>query len=109
MLTGAGAFLLVEFAIDSITATITWWRNKPGRVIDVVLRVISPITAFTMFSVIIMGVIEAGSAFGIPSTSYALAIIAMTLPGIYFIFRSYKVKIIIPEWIIREVNEGRNK
>jgi len=109
VLTGAGAFLLMEFAIDSITATITWWRNKPGRVIDVVLRVISPITAFTMFSVVIMGVIEAGPAFGIPSTSYALAIIAMTLPGIYFIFRSYKAKIIIPEWIIREVNEGRNK
>ncbi|MUM65065.1 amino acid permease [Acidianus infernus] len=109
VLTGAGAFLLMEFAIDSTTATITWWRNKSSGAIDVLLRVISPLTAFVMFSVIIMGIIEAGPAFGIPSTNYAIAIITMILPGIYFTFRSYKAKIIVPEWISREIKEERNK
>jgi amino acid transporter len=105
VLTAAGAFLLAEFSIDAITATFTWWRSNITNYSDIIMRIISPITAFVMIATIILGVIEAGPAFGIPTLSYALTIGIMAVVGIFFIFRSNKMKIISPTWLKDEQPE----
>ena len=102
VLTSAGAFLLAEFGIDAITATITWWRNKAVKPIDWFIRVISPLTALGMISIIVFGVIDAGPAFGIPSNVYAVTLAILTVIGLLFVYRSQKYKLVIPEWLVRE-------
>jgi|UniRef100_A0A0F2LQZ7 hypothetical protein len=57
-----------------------------------------------MISTIILGVIEAGPAFGIPTLSYALTIGIMAA-GIFFVFRSNKMNIISPPWLKDEQPE----
>lgn len=102
VLTGAGAFLLAEFGMDAITATFTWWRSSVTKPVDWLMRVISPITAFTMLSIIMIGVINAGTAFGIPSDLYAFTLGALTLVGIIFVIRAEKYELIVPEWLKNE-------
>ncbi|AWR95566.1 APC family permease [Acidianus brierleyi] len=97
VLTGAGAFLLVEFGIDSITATYVWWKSQINDYSDIILRIISPMTAVVMLSTVFFGVIEAGPAFGISTFYYALTIGIMASFGIFFIFRSKKMNIISPK------------
>lgn len=99
VITGAGAFLLAEFGIDAITATFTWWRSRATKPVDWLIRVISPITSFIMLSIIIIGVIDSGTAFGIPPDLYGTALGVLTLVGIMFLIRSEKYELIVPEWL----------
>ncbi|PVU70561.1 APC family permease [Sulfolobus sp. SCGC AB-777_L09] len=107
VLTAAGAFLLLEFAMDSITATITWWKSNWNSIGDWVIRIIAPITAFGMIGIVIMGVINAGPAFGYTTLDYGLTIISLLIPSLYFVFFR-KYEIIVPEWI-RVESEMRRK
>ncbi|BFH73950.1 hypothetical protein SJAV_18940 [Sulfurisphaera javensis] len=97
VLTGAGAFLLTEFGMDSLTATITWWRNYRTSIKDWIIRIIAPITSLGMFGIIIMGVINAGPAFGYSTIEYSLTLLILTLIGVPFIFRHYNI--ITPNWL----------
>ncbi|WP_338603010.1 APC family permease [Sulfolobus tengchongensis] len=100
VLTTAGAFLLAEFGMDSITATIKWWKQKVTSIADWMIRIIAPITAFGMISTIIMGIIDAGPAFGYTTLQYGITILIMVLLGIIFLFKKFNV--ITPDWLNEE-------
>ncbi|ARM75341.1 APC family permease [Acidianus manzaensis] len=106
VLTAAGAFLLAEFGIDSITATIMWWREKAITMRDWIIRVIAPITAFGMIGTIIMGIIDAGPAFGYTTTEYGITLLAMASIGLVFLFKKFNV--IIPDWL-KEDNKVKER
>jgi len=97
VLTAAGAFLLAEFGIDSITATITWWRSVARSKTDWFVRIFAPITAIGMSGTIILGVLEAGPVFGYTTLEYGSTIGIMAAIGIAFLFRKYNI--VVPEWI----------
>jgi len=93
--------------MDSITAIITWWKSNWNSIGDWVIRIIAPITAFGMIGNVIMGVIDAGPAFGYTTLDYGLTIISLLIPSLYFVFFR-KYEIIVPEWI-RVESEMRRK
>ncbi|ARM76616.1 APC family permease [Acidianus manzaensis] len=87
VLTAAGAFLLMEFSVDSITASIALIRRKEKGV----LKILAPITALGLIVIIALGIVNAGEAFGYSSVDYAVTIFSLLFPGIIFMFRKYRI------------------
>ena len=71
VLTATGAFLLAEFGIDSIIATITWRGSVAKSKTDWFIRIFAPITAIGMIGTIILGILEAGPVFGYTTLEYS--------------------------------------
>ncbi|BCU68810.1 APC family permease [Stygiolobus caldivivus] len=99
VLTGAGAFLLAEFGMDAITATVVWWRSRAVKPVDWTVRIISPLTAIVMVGIVIVGVINAGSAFQVQPSIYAVTLGVLASFGLLFVYRSEKYKLVVPEWL----------
>ncbi|ABP95107.1 amino acid/polyamine/organocation transporter, APC superfamily [Metallosphaera sedula] len=104
VLTGAGAFLLLEFAMDSITVSKIAWEGR----IEWYYRILAPVAAGGMLFIVIMGIIDAGPAFGIPADIYALTIsVLIVIGGIYFSRRGNRVNTVVAPWLMREERQGR--
>ncbi|WOE51598.1 APC family permease [Sulfuracidifex metallicus DSM 6482 = JCM 9184] len=93
VLTSAGAFLLLEFGMDSLTVIYMTIKGKFSYLIGVVAGA----TATFMFSAVILGIAEAGTAFNIPPLYYVLALMFMLSLGGIFILRSRKLRLIEPD------------
>lgn len=90
VLTAAGAFLSLEFGMDSITVTYLAVKGSVSRRFGV----ISTLTALFMFSVVSLGVLDAGQAFGISSSQYALVLLMLSAIGFVFLLRRKKMKVV---------------
>ncbi|BCS93164.1 APC family permease [Metallosphaera javensis (ex Sakai et al. 2022)] len=101
VLTGAGAFLLLEFAMDSITASKIAWDGR----VEWYYKLLGPMTAGGMIFIVAMGVVDAGPAFGIPADVYGLTILVLIAFGIYFSYKANKVNPVVPPWL-NEVKEA---
>ncbi|NON63431.1 APC family permease [Acidianus sp. RZ1] len=105
MLSAAGTFLLMEFGIDALTSTFIFFKQRGNWF----YKLISPITVTAMFLIISLGIVNSATVFGIPSLNYLIIVIAMLIPGIYFMSRSNKVKIIIPSYILNLEKQEMHK
>ncbi|BBG23644.1 hypothetical protein IC006_0932 [Sulfuracidifex tepidarius] len=90
VLTAAGAFLSLEFSMDALTITYLVVKGSiPQR-----YGAVSLPTALFMSSVVFLGILDAGQAFGINSSQYALVLLSLILPGLLFLLRNRKMKLV---------------
>ncbi len=87
VLTAAGIFLLAEFALDSVSATVQFrGRHRglgleaPGPHVHSIYRWLAPITAGAMFTMILLGFLTNATLL------YASA--GLLIPAVYFVARS---------------------
>lgn len=93
VLTAAGAFLAIEFGMDSLTTFSLALRGSLPKS----LGVMSGLNSLFMFSVVVLGVLEAGSAFGINKLEYATVLIALVVLGLPFLSREKRMKVVEPK------------
>ncbi len=87
VLTAAGIFLLAEFALDGVSATVLFGRRHAGRGwearplhLHTVYRWLAPITAAAMFAIIVIGLVT--------DTTLLYVSAGLLVPAAYFVYKA---------------------
>ncbi len=91
VLTAAGIFLIAEFALNSITATVHFRRTQqpmglegPGWHSHRLIVVIAPITALAMLSMIVLGFVT--------NTTLFYVSLGLLVPSVYFVWKAGRIR-----------------
>jgi len=87
VLTAAGVFLIAEFALDSVSATVQFRARHPGLGLEhrgvhlhSIYRYLAPLTAAAMFAMILLGFLTNAMLLYVSA--------GLLVPAIYFVYRA---------------------